>query len=79
MIVWSKENCPQCVQAKKLLDSKGITYEERKIGKDWTKEQLLESVPAARSVPQILDSDGQLIGGYNDLVEHLKQVNHVIF
>lgn len=66
-IVWSKDYCPYCVNAKKLLDIKGIAYEERNISQGtWTKQQLLESVPNARTVPQIF-IDGTLIGGYDQL------------
>ena len=69
-IVWSKEKCPMCVQAKTLLKQHGIDYEERMVGVDWTKEQLLEQVPNARSVPQIV-IDGELIGGYVELRNYL--------
>jgi len=69
-IVWSKDQCPFCVQAKALLDSKGIEYEERNVSKDWTKEQLLEAVPTARTLPQIF-LDEELIGGFNELRQHL--------
>lgn len=69
-IVWSKPSCPQCMQAKALLDTKGITYEERLLGDGWTKEQLLEMVPNARSVPQIFVDD-KLVGGYQQLREML--------
>lgn len=65
-IVWSKDNCPYCVQAKALLNQKNIQFEERKIGDGWTKEQLLEAVPAARTVPQIF-LDGELVGGFTEL------------
>ena len=65
-IVWSKDNCPYCVQAKALLNQKNIQFEERKIGDGWTKEQLLEAVPSARTVPQIL-LDGELVGGFTEL------------
>lgn len=65
-IVWSKPNCPQCDQAKALLNSKNVQYEERKIGESWTKEALLEAVPTARSVPQIF-LNGKHIGGVNEL------------
>ena len=65
-LVWSKPNCPYCDRAKALLKLKNIEYEERVIGVNWTKEQLLESVPTARTVPQIF-LDGVLIGGYDDL------------
>jgi glutaredoxin 3 len=65
-IIWSRENCPYCVQAKALLEQKGIEYEERKIGEGWTKEDLLEAVPNARTVPQIFLND-ELVGGYTEL------------
>ncbi len=65
-IVWSKDHCPYCVQAKTLLTQKGIEFEERKIGEGYTKEDLLESVPTARTVPQIF-LDGELVGGFTEL------------
>jgi glutaredoxin len=70
-IVWSKDSCPFCDQAKNLLKLKGIAYEERNISRDWTREQLLEAVPDARTVPQIF-LDEQLIGGFTELRKHLK-------
>ena len=70
-IVWSKNACPFCDQAKNLLKLKGIEFEERNISTDWTREQLLEAVPNARTVPQIF-LDEQLIGGFTELRQHLK-------
>lgn len=73
-IVWSKENCPFCVQAKALLTQKGITFEERNISAGtWTREQLMEAVPAARTVPQIFIDD-KLIGGFTELKKHFEKV-----
>ena len=69
--VWSKYHCPYCDQAKALLKSKGIQFEEKKIGDGYTKEELLEAVPTARTVPQIF-LDDKLIGGFTELREHLK-------
>jgi glutaredoxin len=71
-IVYSKYHCTFCEQAKALLKSKGIPYEERKIGDGYTKEDLLEAVPTARTVPQIF-LDGELIGGFNELKQHLTE------
>lgn len=65
-LVWSKENCPYCDRAKALLQQRGIEYEERIIGYKWTKENLLESVPTARTVPQIF-IDNEYVGGYDQL------------
>ena len=70
-IVWSKENCPYCLQAKALLESKGIEFEERNVSRDWTREQLLAAVPNARTLPQIF-LDDNYIGGFTELRRHLQ-------
>jgi glutaredoxin len=71
-IVWSKDQCPYCVQAKALLENRGIEYEERNVSKDWTKEQLLEAVPTARTLPQIF-LDEELVGGFTELKTYLQK------
>jgi len=71
-IVWSKYNCPYCDQAKALLTQRGIKYEERKIGDGYSREELLEAVPDARTVPQIFINN-QLIGGFTELRRHLEE------
>ena len=71
-ILWSKYACPYCDQAKALLTSKGIQFEEKKIGDGYTKEELLEAVPNARSVPQIF-LDGELVGGFTELRKKLTE------
>jgi len=70
-VVWSKDSCPFCVQAKALLESKGIKFEERNVSKDWTREQLLAAVPNARTLPQIF-LDDKLVGGFTELRKHLQ-------
>jgi glutaredoxin 3 len=56
--------------AKQLLTMRGIDYEERKIGGNWTKEQLLEAVPHAKSVPQIFINE-EYVGGFKELKQRL--------
>jgi glutaredoxin len=70
-VIWSKDTCPFCDQAKALLTQRGIEFEEKKIGHGYTREQLLEAVPDARTVPQIF-IDQQLIGGFTELRKHFK-------
>lgn len=65
-IMWSKYNCSYCDQARSLLEAKGVEFEERKIGDGWTKEELLEAVPTARTVPQIF-LDEEYVGGFTEL------------
>lgn len=70
-VIWSKDNCTFCVQAKKILELNNADLEIRKIdGVNWTKDQLLEAVPTARTVPQIFIND-QYIGGYQEMVKYL--------
>jgi glutaredoxin 3 len=71
-IVWSKYHCSHCDQAKDLLRSRGIAFEERKIGDGWTREELLEEIPTARSVPQII-LNNKHIGGFTELRQYLEE------
>ena len=71
-IVWSKDQCPYCDQAKALLKSRNIEYEERNVSQDWTREQLLEAVPTARTLPQIF-LDQELVGGFTELRKKLTE------
>ena len=71
-VLWSKYYCPYCDQAKALLKSKGIQFEEKKIGDGYTKEELLEAVPTARTVPQIF-IDGEHVGGFTELKKKLTE------
>ena len=53
--------------AKKLLDSKGLSYSEINIANDSQKrEELMQKSGGQRTVPQIFIND-QHIGGYGDL------------
>tara|TARA_R110000851_G_scaffold123841_1_gene253803 strand:- start:3947 stop:4204 length:258 start_codon:yes stop_codon:yes gene_type:complete len=73
-IVWSKDNCPYCDMAKNLLKSSGITYEERNLSDNWTKDQLLEVVPKATTVPQIF-LHGEYVGGFTELEKYYEDHN----
>lgn len=73
-VVWSRDMCAYCEQAKGLLKMKGIEFEEKKVGHGYTKEDLLEAVPTARTVPQIF-LDGELIGGFQELKKRLEHAN----
>ena len=72
VIIWSKYNCPYCDQAKALLKDRRIPFEERKIGDGYTQEELLEAVPTARTVPQII-INGNVIGGFTELRKYIDE------
>ena len=79
--VYSKNNCVFCNKAKALLKNLGLEYEEKSLEKDFGSDpsKLIEDIGKnVRTMPQI-KIDGQLIGGYNQLVEHFadqKKVNY---
>jgi glutaredoxin len=73
--IYSKENCPFCVNAKQLLNVKNIPYDEIEIGRDITREEFLNILPDAKTVPQIfmiIDGIETKIGGYTDLVKYFE-------
>ena len=71
IVVYSKPNCPYCVKAKRLLAQMELSFTERVVGVDATREQLLEDAPNARTVPQII-IDGKVIGGYDQLASYIE-------
>jgi glutaredoxin len=71
-IVWSKDNCTFCDQAKALLEQRNIEYEDRKIGHGYTREDLLEAVPTARTVPQIFVNNNH-VGGFTELRKYIEE------
>jgi glutaredoxin len=60
--------------ARIALWDKQIPYSEQKLGRDFSREQILEKFPEAKSFP-IIVLDGFYIGGYTQLREHLNSKN----
>jgi len=79
IILYSKDNCGYCVKAKSLLNNLGLTYTEKKLENFLTTEALIEDIGKnVRSMPQI-KINGELIGGYNQLIEYLMDKQLVNF
>jgi glutaredoxin len=70
--IFGKPQCPFCDKAKALCETKGLEYTYKSLGTDYTKEELLESFPGARTVPQII-AYGNKIGGYTELEKYLEE------
>jgi glutaredoxin 3 len=64
--VYSKDSCPFCDRAKKLLESRGVEYKEINVSQDSeAREFLIEQ--GLRSVPQIYRGTILIQGGYQGL------------
>lgn len=65
--IYSKYNCPYCVRAKMLLDSKGVEYTVVNIEDEPDRrEEMLERSNGGRTFPQILIGETH-VGGCDDL------------
>jgi glutaredoxin 3 len=65
--VYSTDACPYCIQAKRLLDKRGIPYEEVNLARDPDGRTQLVAKTGMMTFPQVL-IDGELIGGYDETV-----------
>jgi glutaredoxin 3 len=63
-----------CEYAKKLLEKNKIEYTSLVLDEDFTKENLLELFPSAKTFPVIV-VDGYNIGGYDQLKVLVEQKN----
>ena len=72
-IIYSKENCINCVRAKALLTARGIEFEERMAGVDYDVEYLREL--GVRQLPYIeffvWEGHNQPVGGLEELKKEL--------
>lgn len=66
VVVYTKDPCPYCVRAMRLLDDKGVPYEEIDLTDKPDEINRIKTETGWMTVPIIL-IDGKLVGGYNDL------------
>ena len=81
IVIYSKNNCQFCTKAKHMIKSLGLEYEEKSLEKDFDSDptKLIEDIgKPVRTMPQI-KIDGELIGGYNQLIEHFADRGKVNF
>jgi len=64
--VYSGNNCPWCVRAKALLESKGLDFEEINISTQSECAEEMVQRSGRRSIPQIF-IDKEHIGGFDEL------------
>lgn len=74
ILIFTKSNCPNCVSAKALLDSKSLEYQAYDVETDIGYRKMLSHVDAQyRQMPQIF-INGQRVGGLAGLQAALKQI-----
>lgn len=72
--VISRPNCSWCDKAMDLLYETGIEYQKVDIYEEmWVKTLLLKT--DLTTVPQVFDTNGFLIGGYEELEMHINNLD----
>lgn len=66
--VYSGRLCNYCEAAKRLLDKKGVEYEEVMVDSNPALRAEMEQLSQRQTIPQIFIGDYH-VGGYDDLVE----------
>jgi len=67
VVIYSTPFCPYCSRAKKLLDSKGVAYEEIDLYMHpGRREEMVQRAQGRTTVPQIF-IDGTPVGGSDDI------------
>ena len=68
--IYSKPDCPYCVQAETLCKQNAvlIDYKKYMLDEDFTRDELFEKFPTARTFHQIT-VDGESIGGFMEFKE----------
>ena len=64
--MYTTASCPFCVRAKRLLQARGIPYDEIDVGDDLAARADLVRRTGRQTVPQIF-IDGRAIGGFEEL------------
>lgn len=64
--IYSTRFCPFCIMARRLLDRKGIRYQEVRVDTEPSRRAEMRTRSGRHTVPQIF-VDGRHVGGYEDL------------
>ena len=73
--IYGKPQCPFCDRAKALCETRQLPYKYFQLGEDFTRDEVLEMFPGARTFPQI-KVNGNSIGGYDKLGTYLEETGY---
>ena len=73
--IYGKPACPFCDMAKALCETRKLPFKYFQLDTDFTREEVLEMFPGARTFPQI-KVNGTSIGGKDQLVTYLEETGY---
>ena len=73
--IYGKPQCPFCDSAKALCEQRDLKFKYYELGTDFTRDEVLEMFPGAKTFPQIKVNE-QSIGGFDKLGNYLEETNY---
>lgn len=73
--IWGKDACPSCKSARQFCRTRNLDFDYKILGTDFTREQVFEEFPGARTFPQI-KVNGEVIGGYEAFVKYVEETGY---
>lgn len=73
--IYGKTQCPHCEQAKRFCESRSYPFTYKQLDVDFTRDEVLEMFPGARTFPQII-INGEKIGGFDKLARYVEDTNY---
>jgi len=71
VILITRDECIFCDEAKAELQLSGISYEEKKIGIDITREEVLNKYPTFKYLPITIINEDLALSGFDALKEYI--------
>ncbi len=68
VVMYSTAFCPYCVRARRLLEDKGVSYQDIRVDAEPALRQKMVQLSGRRTVPQIWIG-GQHVGGCTELYD----------
>ena len=73
--IYGKPACPSCTKAKAFCEKSALQYAYYELDTDFTREELFEQFPTARTFPQI-KIGGSVVGGYEQMMEYIDNTGY---
>lgn len=73
--IWGKPNCNFCDRAKAICENRKLDYTYKVLGKDFTREEILNEFPDAKTFPQIKINNIP-IGGHQELALYIEDTSY---
>lgn len=73
--IYGKPSCPSCSKAKSFCESNGFKYKYYTLDEDFTKDELFEQFPTARTFPQIKIGENK-VGGYEQMLTYIESTGY---